>query len=44
MSEADSQTIVYVIDNPRFWPEPVPPEAVDAGAVLPVVDAGVDGG
>jgi hypothetical protein len=44
MPEADLQVIVSFIDNPRFWPEPVPSDAVDAGTALPAVDAGADGG
>ena len=44
VSEADLQTIIYVIDNPRFWPGVSPPVAVDAGVALPVVDGGADGG
>jgi hypothetical protein len=43
MSDVDLQVLVSFIDNPLFWPEPLPPVAVDAGPA-PLVDAGADGG
>jgi len=49
LTEADIGTITQYLDNPRFWPSALPPPAIsspatDAGAALPLVDAGVDGG
>jgi len=44
LTEADIDTLVTYIDNPRYWPDFVPPATVDAGPAPPLVDAGVDGG
>jgi len=44
VTEADIDTVVAYIDNPRFWAEVAPPDVVDAGVETPLVDAGADAG
>jgi mono/diheme cytochrome c family protein len=50
VKQADIEVVANYIDNPRYWPEflppdVTPPDAADAGTALPpAVDAGADGG
>jgi hypothetical protein len=42
VTEADLATVAQYIDIPRFWPDALPPSIVDAGAAVPLLDAGPD--
>jgi len=44
MTEADIDTLISFIDNPRYWPGVAPAVTADAGTALPPSDAGLDGG
>jgi mono/diheme cytochrome c family protein len=44
LTEADMNTVIQYVDNPRFWPDVAPPSRLDAGVQAPLGDAGADRG